>query len=375
MPTAFEPDPAAAGRPSVAGREVFRYARIEAPEDLPAGDERAVDVAVLDLNHGWHNLGHDSLVLSVERMARDLAPALAAAGLGVRVLSFAVRHRGMLPEPPGGRFAIYLGTGGPGHLDPARNDGVSAGSQGLREDPSWEAPAFALFDAIRADPEAALLVVCHSFGVLCRWSGAARPALRGPAEGGKRTGVLENVLSDEGRAHPWFSRFATALPQGRRLRVMENRLFDLIPPDPEGDAAGEPSPQGFVPIGYDEDEVPGRAGAGRALTMLELARDRGGVMPRIFGVNHHPEVVDRAHQLEVLEAKLARGEVDRAWYDERRETMTRMHLHEDSDRLLQLTSHYTLYGPLRFHLERQVRRRAAALGRPVDLDEDRILDG
>ena len=38
-----------------------------------------------------------------------------------------------------------------------RNDGVSPGTQGIREDPSWEAPAFRLFDAIHGAPDAALL--------------------------------------------------------------------------------------------------------------------------------------------------------------------------------------------------------------------------
>ncbi len=63
----------------------------------------------------------------------------------------------MLPEPPGGRFAVYMGTGGPGHLDPRRNDGRSEGSQGIQEDPSWEQAVFRLFDAILADEGAALL--------------------------------------------------------------------------------------------------------------------------------------------------------------------------------------------------------------------------
>ena len=34
--------------------------------------------------------------------------------------------------------------------------------------------------------------------------------------------------------------------------------------------------------------------------MLELARDAEG-MPRVLGVNHHPEIVDREHILTVLE--------------------------------------------------------------------------
>ena len=47
-------------------------------------------------------------------------------------------------------------------------------------------------------------------------------------EKGKSTGILENVLTPRPRQHPWFRRFASELPDGRRLRVVENRLFDLV---------------------------------------------------------------------------------------------------------------------------------------------------
>src|SRR5437588_26369 len=121
-------------------------------------------------------------------------------------------------DAPCGAFALYLGTGGPGHLDPHANDGVSACSQGIREDPSWQAPLYRLFDAIVADDGAALLAVCHTFGVLCHWSGLARPVARGAEKGGKAAGVLENVLAPEAAEHPWFRRFGAELPatQGER---------------------------------------------------------------------------------------------------------------------------------------------------------------
>ena len=109
----------------------FDYARIERAEDLPASDPRTIDVAVLDLNHGWPNLGHDSIVHAVMDAACDVAPELQAAGLRVRALSFDVRRSRMLPEAPGPRFSLYLGTGGPGHLDPRANDGVRPESQGI----------------------------------------------------------------------------------------------------------------------------------------------------------------------------------------------------------------------------------------------------
>ncbi len=350
--------------PASAPGSVFRYVRVERPEDVPPLDDHVVDVAVLDMNHGWPNLGHDSLVHAVQDAACDLMPLVGASGLAVRVLSYDVRRSGMIPEKPGGRFALYIGTGGPGDLDPHRNDGSSDGTQGIDEDPSWEAPLFSLFDAIAADQDVALLAVCHSFGVMCRWSHVARPVLRGPDKGGKSTGVLENVLTAEALDHPWFRRFARDLPDGQRLRVVDNRLFDLIP---EG-----PLPTGVVPIAHETAGVGGPRG--EALTMLEFARDRGGVMPRVFGVNHHPEIVDRSRQLMLLRHKLDRGEVTPAWYAERVEILTRTYPDENSDQRLHLTSDYTLLAPLRFHLDRQVRLRAEALGLTVAVHEDRVLE-
>jgi hypothetical protein len=356
--TAPEPD-----EPALAARfgDLPRYVRVERDTDVPAPDPRAVDVVVLDMNHGWPNLGHDSLVHSLldgdpERRRQELC-----SGLFVRVLSYDVRRCGMVPEPPSdGRFAIYVGTGGPGHIDPACNDGLAPGSQGVREDARWEAPLFGLFGAILEDPGAALLAVCHSFGVICRWTGIARPVLRGPEKGGKSTGALENVLTAEAAAHPWFGRFA----RPGRLRVLDNRLYDLI-------EEPKPLPKGALRIGYETLGVGGPPG--EALTMLELARDTGGVMPRVFAVNHHPEVVDRAHQLQLLERKLRRGEVNAQWVAERREILTRNYPDEDSDRRLQRTSECTLLAPLRFYVYRELRRRAAALRLSLDLHEDQVL--
>jgi hypothetical protein len=352
-----------------------RYVRVESPEDVPPAAARWIDVAILDMNHGWPNLGHDSLVAALLAETEELARARRETGVEVRVLSFDVRRRGVLPDAPGqmpgqapgqapgeeGRFAIFVGTGGPGHIDPHENDGVAWYSQGVREDAGWEPRLFRLFDAILADRSAALLAVCHTFGILCRWSGVARPVLRGPEKGGKSSGVLENELTPEAARHPWFGRFARG---GRRLRILDNRLFDLIP-------GPRPFPATVVPIGYETLGIGGPRGD--SLTMMEFARDAGGAMPRVFGVNHHPEILDRASNLRILDDKLARGEVDAAWAAERREILTRSHPDEDSDKRLERTSLCSLYGPLRFHLYRQVRRRAEALGRDPALHEGDVL--
>src|SRR5947209_837996 len=351
------------GRAADAPCGAFEYVRVERPEDLPPPDPSRVDVAVLDMNHGWPNLGHDCLVHGLLDVACELLPIAEETGVRVRALSFDVRRARRMPEPPGGRFALYLGTGGPGHLDPHANDGASRYSQGLQEDPSWQAPVYKLFDDILADDSAALLAVCHTFGVMCHWSGLAQPVFRGPEKGGKSAGVLENVLAPEAGDHPWFRRFGEELEDDGRLRVLDNRLFDLIP---------RPGafPAGTAPIGWETLGVGGPRGD--ALTMLEFARDGGGTMPRVFGVNHHPEIVDRARQLIILEQKLERGEVSAQWAAERREALTRGYPDEDSDARLRLTSDYTLLGPLRFHLQRQVRLRTEALGFRVDLHEDGV---
>jgi hypothetical protein len=342
---------------------IFSYQRVEGARDVPAADPRTIDVPILDMNHGWPNLGHDSLVHAVLDTGCEILEPLRGAGLQIRVLSYDVRRSGVLPEGPNGRFSVYVSSGGPGHLDPRKNDGEAPGSQGIREDPAWEERAFRLFDEIRGHEEAALLGICHSFGVMCRWAGAADEVLRGP-EKGKSTGILENVLTGEARQHPWFRRFSDELPDGRRLRVVENRLFDLVP-------GGDGLPEWVLPIGY---ETLGLGGPrGDAVTMIEFARDREGVMPRIFAVNHHPEIVDRFRQIMILGQKRDRGEVTNEWYQERLEILTRTYPDENSDQRLHVTSDYTLLGPLRFHVFRAVRRRAEALGIPIDVHEDQLL--
>jgi hypothetical protein len=346
------------------GAGAFGYARVEAPGDVPPADPRVVDVAILDMNHGWPNLGHDSIVHAVQDAACDLGPKLRANGLSVRAISYDVRRRHMIPEPPGGRFALYVGTGGPGHIDPSRNDGQAPGTQGVVEDPGWEPRLFALFDRVRAAPPSALVAVCHTFGVMCRWSGVAQPVLRGPDKGGKSAGILENVLTPEAQAHPWFGRFAEDLPDRRRLSILDHRLYDLVP-EPR------PLPPGVVAIGYETRGVGGPPGD--ALTMLEFARDPGGEVPRMFAVNHHPEIVDLDRQMLVLLRKRERGEVTTEWFEERRAVLEATHDDPARDRRLHLTSDYTLLGPLRFHLYREIRRRAESLGLSVDVHEDEIL--
>jgi hypothetical protein len=312
--------------------DFFEYLRIA--DAVPPAERSVIDVAVLDMNHSWPNLGHDSLVHALLDAAEPLRARLVGAGLKLRVLSFDVRRKELIPDSPNGRFGLYVGTGGPGHLDPRENDGRSDWSQGIREDAHWEAPLFRLFDDIVAHPSAGLIAVCHSFGLLCRWSGAAHAELRHQ----KSSGMPTNVLSTAAEDHPWFAKFASALPDRRHFRVVDNRLFDLVL-----DSGG------INPIAFERDDS-------SVVTMAEFAR--AGSMPRVFGANHHPEVIDREHLLQVLEEKRNRGEVTDQWYTERSHTLED-EMHGDIERQSRLTSEYTLAGPLRFHVERLVNERLA----------------
>ena len=93
----------------------------------------------------------------------------------------------------------------------------------------------------------------------------------------------------------------------------------------------------------------------------------------MFAVNHHPEIVDRFRQMMILGQKLDRGEVTNEWYQERVDILTRTYPDENSDQRLHVTSDFTLLGPLRFHLNRAVRTRAAALDIPVAVHEQGVF--
>ena len=104
--------------------------------------------------------------------------------------------------------------------------------------------------------------------------------------------------------------------------------------------------------------------------MVEFARDADGVMPRIFAVNHHPEIVNRPRQLTILRKRMERGEVTTEWYAERVAALTQ-DIHDHGDRALHVTSSFTLLAPLRHYLHREARRRAARLGRHLLIDPGR----
>lgn len=312
----------------------FEYIRLD-DDSVPEARRDCVDVALLDMNHSWPNVGHDALIHVVLEAADGLRDELERAEMKVRVLSYDVRRRNAIPAPPNGRFQLYIGTGGPGHLDPRLNDGEHEWSQGVSETDAWEAPLFRLFDDILSSRTAAMIAVCHSFGLVCRWSGVAAPQLREE----KSSGMPLNRLSREALQHPWFEQFARELPDHQHFRVVDNRLFDLI----------LETPGKSIPIAFE-------AAGSTALTMIELARDAQGAMPRFLGVNHHPEIIDRDHIMQVLDGKRAHGEVSDRWYSERATTMRDL-FRGEQERQSRLTSHYTLIEPLRHQLARVIRER------------------
>ena len=108
--------------PAVAPCGAFVYDRVERPDDVPARDPRTIDVAVLDMNHGWPNLGHDSLVHAVLDASCDLLPVLEPALLRLRVISYDVRRSLMLPSSctHSFRWSAASATGSAWKLPPER---------------------------------------------------------------------------------------------------------------------------------------------------------------------------------------------------------------------------------------------------------------
>lgn len=311
----------------------LHYVRVEKAGDEPAPLPGVVDLAVLDMHHGFPNLGHESIVDTLLEISRQERAHLPGAP-DVRVLSYDVRAGFAVPAGDPGRFGVVVGTGGPGALDPRENDGVSEVSQGVRERADWEAPLFRFFDRVALDPEVALLGICHSFGLLARWSGVAEARLRGPEKGGKSMGVKANVLTPAALEHPWFSGLARA-NGGEVIRVLDSRLYDLIP---TGVKTG-------LPLAAEEGPEPETCG--EAVTMLEFARDRDGVGPRVWGANFHPEIGDQGRQRVRLERLGWRGEVTPAWLQERRRALDAWDQSESAERGLQWTSSFTFEGPIR----------------------------
>ena len=341
------------------------FAAVTAAQPLPPPRDDRVDVAVLDMHHRWPSLGYDSILFAFRDAVCDFGEPMRLAGLKLRVLTFDVRFGHQVPQHQPGRFALYVGSGGPGHLDPRLNDGIHPASQGIRENPAWLEPYGELLDAILSDTQAAYVAICHSFGLLCMHLGAALASLRGPGKGGKSSGVMEAELTESAGRHPWYSQLSRLSPAGR-IRILDNRYYDLLPP---GAAGQEP----WDVLGVETLGIGGPAGP--ALALVEFARDRKGVMPRVFGSNFHPEIVGRERYQLILQEKVASGRVTDAWVQERREILRQELSDESNDQRLLLNSDYTFIGPLRYHLYRALRERIEAAGLDCPgVHEDRVFE-
>lgn len=351
--------------PMTSDRRAFEVREVDPEHGLPPAEEGAIDVVALDMNAGWPNLGFDSILFAVRDAVCDFASLLEGKDLRVRVLTIDVRREAYVPRHEPGRIALYLASGGPGHIDPRQNDGVSPIAQGVLDDPSWEAPLARLFEEVLADEGAALVAICHSFGLLYRHLGAARVAVRGPEKGGKSSGQKMIALSAAALKHPWFSRLARGAVGGR-FRALDSRLCDMLPPH---DAE---APRDCAILAH--ETLPTSGERGDAVTLVEFARDREGIMPRVYGTNFHPEVVGRDRFRMVLEERRASGRTTEEWYPERLEMLEQAFPPDGDEGPLLRTSDLTFLGPLRFHLYRQVRERLEALGHDAGpLHEHRVL--
>ena len=80
----------------------FDFARVERPGDLPPADPRIVDVALLDMHHGWPNLGHDAIVHAMQNAVCDMQRgARSRPACAVRVISYDVRRGHADPRAAG----------------------------------------------------------------------------------------------------------------------------------------------------------------------------------------------------------------------------------------------------------------------------------
>jgi hypothetical protein len=86
--------------------------------------------------------------------------------------------------------------------------------------------------------------------------------------------------------------------------------------------------------------------------MFEFARHADGVLPRVWGVNHHPEIGDLALQRDRLNRLEARGEVTAAWVAERQAALEAWSAASRDERRLQLTNAFTFERPLHDYVVR-----------------------
>lgn len=255
---------------------------LNASEGVPDPSRAHLDAALLETGSARPSAATDAMVRLVRAEVEHMAIELGASDIALRLIRFDLTERMEVPKP--GRFRLHLVAGEP--AEDSRAAGPAVGETAVAR----------LLDGIVGDPAAALLATGDGFDLVCRWAGVG--AVRDRAERARATSV--NRLSREAMQHPWFEQFARELPDHQHFPVSDDRWTDTILED-----AGK-----AVPIAFEASGV-------SPLTMLEVARDVEGLMPRFLAMRHHPQ-------------------------------LTR----HDGDALEKITARYTLLEPLRFHLRR-----------------------
>jgi hypothetical protein len=68
--------------------ERFEVIHVERPDDLPRHDSLTIDIALLDMHHGFANVGHDAIVALVRDATVASDAVLARARRRVRLISY-----------------------------------------------------------------------------------------------------------------------------------------------------------------------------------------------------------------------------------------------------------------------------------------------
>ena len=257
-------------RQRLPGERPVRHLRVQADRARRRTCRRRsrarVDVAVLDMNHGWPNLGHDSLVHAVLDAACE-ATGRARGGRDARARALVRRaplgHAAGAPGPPLLALSRHRRAGAPRPARAttacARNRRASARTPRGSSPPSRCSTRSGATSRRRSSP-------CATPSACCA-AGRARPR---PCCAGRRRASAAASSRTSWRCRRPSTPGSAASPSScgpsARLRVVENRLFDLIP-RPDG------FPPGAVPIALRD---PGRGRRARRRGHDDRVRARRG---------------------------------------------------------------------------------------------------
>ena len=299
--------------PSTAEHGGCEYARVERAGDLPPAEPDVIDVALLDMHHGWPNLGHDALVHAVQNAVCDLQTAWLPPDCG-SACSPTTCGGATDPGAARGPSRHLRRHGRAGPPRSAMNDGRVARLAGHREDPRWEAPLFGLFDRIRADER--------------RRAARGLPHLRRHVPlAGRRRGRPARRRTRAARARASSRTCSRTRPQSTRGSGGSRASCPISGACACSTTVSTTSSRGparcrtaSTIIAHETLGVGGPRG--EALTMVEFARDADGVMPR--DLRREPPSRDRepAQAADDPAQALERGEVTPEWYAERVAALT-----------------------------------------------------